>query len=446
MLLKKYKVEIIIFFIVFTVYSFFTLLKITNGLPPENLAADQYFQIAENIVNSRFFSLDGLSPTALRMPGYPLFLAVFFKLFQNWWVILFLQHLISAMSAVLLYIIAKRWARPAWAATVSFIWAFEPYSIDISSQFLTETIYTFILLAFIFIFLKYGDNLFEKKIIVMLSFMSAMLIYIKPISLFLPIVFAVALLYPKLTKKSLTRIACFFILIFIFLFPWLLRNYLVFGSWQLSSDNASSLYITSLLFQADKQGLKHLPEIPKTDEFPKFIESGNLSKTTPEIKKASQIILSEPFSFAKFYIKNLSIGVTGSSWWGSTRNLLKGSSGQVNYHKEVVSAVFDFDKNKIFNFSPKEIGALIVMASGILFWSLILILAIIGAIFLFKNASSQTKPALILMIGIILYLILIGNLAAGDIIRYRFPASPFIVLFAAKGLLFIAKKDKIKII
>ena len=192
--IKKYKTEIIIFFSVFIVYSFFTILKIANNLTIEGLSADYYLQIAENLSKSFLFSLDGISPTALRMPGYPLFLAVIFSIFKNWWAALFIQHIIACASAVILYLISKEWLNRFWAIAVSLIWAFEPYAIDISSQFFTEPIYILFILIATFIFIKYRYRN-QKYFIPLMALMLAILTHIRPTSLFLPMIFAIAIIY-----------------------------------------------------------------------------------------------------------------------------------------------------------------------------------------------------------------------------------------------------------
>lgn len=441
---KKNKIEIIIFLTVFFTYGVFTFWEASH-LPFKSVisaaSTDHYLEIANNLANRYSFALDDLRPTALRMPGYPFFLAIAFKILRDWWAVLFLQNAIAGLSAILLYSISKKWLPQIWAIITTLLWTFEPYSIDIPSHFLTETLYTFFLLLTVFLFIRYKDIIGQKKFILIIAVMLAILIYIRPTSILLPIIFAIAINYPFKNIKIYQTLALFAI-IFLLLSPWLLRNYLVFEKWLLSSDNTSSFYIAILYFQTNKDGLKDLrfDEHPEKSEFPGFNNSGNLANTAPQFKTAVKVILSDPLSFIKFYFKKLAMDMVSSSWWGSIRNLIKGVNGEVNSHEEVMRAVLKFDTNKISHFSAKEVGALIVMASGIIFWFIMLIFSIIGSVVLFKNNNSATHSFLILFIGIILYLALIGNLAMCDFIRYRFPASPFIIMFAVCGFLFLIKK------
>jgi len=441
--LIKYKIEIIIFLTVFIVYSFFTFLKILNHLPVQNLAADQYFQIANNLINSSIFSLDGLSPTALRMPGYPFFLTILFRIFHNWWAILLVQNMISALTALFIYLISKKWLSFGYAITASFIWALEPYAIDSSQQFLTETLYTFILVSSVLFFLKYKDFIGKKIFITsILGLMLAILTYIKPVSLFLPIIYALSLIKNNFSKKTFIQITSLLFVYIALLFPWAFRNYSLFGSWQLSADNASSFYITILDFQAKKEGIGTGPsDIPAQSEFPKFAESGNLSKTNQEFQRGISFVISNSFSFSKFYSKKLIKSVTVTSWWGSIRNSIMGKAGEANYHNKVNNALINFDWGEISNFSSKEIVAAIIMIFGAIFWAIILLLSFIGVIYLFKISPLETRPVLILSVGIIAYLILSANLAAPSAMpRYRLPASPFMIIFAITGFSYLIKK------
>ncbi|MCR4283778.1 MAG: glycosyltransferase family 39 protein [Parcubacteria group bacterium] len=457
MTLKTRKTELLIFLSVFIVYSFFTLLKIANNLPLEGLTTDYYFQIAENLSKSFSFSLDGINPTALRMPGYPLFLAVIFSIFKNWWAVLFIQHAIAGISAVLLYLISRKWLNQSWSIAVSLIWAFELYAIDISSQFFTEPIYILFLLIIVCIFIKYtGEIKNTKYFILIAALLLATLTYIRPTSLLLPMIFAPTIIYANsktenlnflnsmFSKKTLIQLSMIFSIYVILLLPWSFRNYITFNSWQISSDNASSIYITASQFKAEQKGFKNTPtEIPKESGLPKFKESGHLDKTSAAIKKSTKIILSKPLGFTAFYFKHLLTDTVGSSWWGSIRNLIKGTSGQVNYHKEVKNAILELNIKKISNFHSKEIIAALIMIFGTIFWIVTLLLSVLGAIILFKKSDTNTRSYIILIASIILYLLLIGNMAAGDMIRYRFSASPFIIMFAISGLLDLTKKTKI---
>lgn len=434
---KKNKIEIIIFSIVFLIYGFFTVLKITHS-SFDNIvragATDYYFEIASNLAKYSSFALDDLKPTALRMPGYPLFLAFIFKISRDWWFVLFVQNMIAALGATLLYSISKKWLSQSWAIAAGLIWAFEPYSIDVSSQFLTETLYIFFLLLIVYIFIQYKDK--SKPIIftVIIASMLAILAYIKPISLLLPVVFALAINYPLPNKIKISQTIIIFAVFAALLFPWLIRNYLIFKTWQLSSDNSSSLYTTALFFEAKKQGLIDVDrDKPEKSKFTRFGESGDLTKTSPQFKSAINIILSDPLNFTHLYLEYMTKNL-GSSFWGSIKNLIKGTAGETNYHPKVIKAIWQFDWPAILKFSITEIIALAVMLLGIIFWCLMFIFGVVGAIKFYQQSDSTNRPFLILFIGIIFYFLLIGNLATGDTIRYRFPATPFIIMLATYSI------------
>lgn len=434
---RKNKTEIIIFLGVFLVYSFFTALKITHGSFGAIIragATDYYFDIANNLAKHNIFGLDDLKPTALRMPIYPVFLALIFKIFGTWWAVFFVQNAIAGLSAVFLYLIARKWLTQTWAIAVSLVWVFTPYSMDVASQFLTETLYEFFLILAVYFFIEYKDKIRPMIFAASLAFLLAILIYIKPISLLLPIVFALAINYPRPAKTKIYQTAALLAVFAILLFPWLLRNYLIFGTWQLSSDNSSSLYATAMFFEAKKQGLESVNrDKPEKSEFGRFAESGNLIKTPSQFKSAVKIIMSDPLNFTKFYLE-YALKNFGSSWWGSLKNLIYGTMGTVNYHPTVTRAIWHFDWLTILKFSAKEIIAFIVMFLGIAFWCLMFIFGAIGAIKFYRQADAANRAFLILLIAVSFYFLFVGNLATGDAIRYRFPATPFIILLAVYGI------------
>jgi hypothetical protein len=62
-----------------------------------------YCAIAQNLIHGRGYSLDGVTPTAFRPPGYPLFLALFVALGANVVILRILNFIILAVSTLLLY-------------------------------------------------------------------------------------------------------------------------------------------------------------------------------------------------------------------------------------------------------------------------------------------------------------------------------------------------------
>ncbi|MCX6842257.1 MAG: hypothetical protein NTX53_08255 [candidate division WOR-3 bacterium] len=76
-----------------------------------------YYAIAQNLVHGHGYSLDGVTPTAFRPPGYPLFLAVFIALGANVVVLRILNFVMLAASMLLLYRLVRR--RSNWIGAVA---------------------------------------------------------------------------------------------------------------------------------------------------------------------------------------------------------------------------------------------------------------------------------------------------------------------------------------
>ena len=119
-----------------------------------------YERLARNIVEQHAFSTQPgppFRPTALRMPGYPLFLAGIYEIcgVKRLWPVRAVQAFIQAATAVLLGGLAARWtpgaapaARRRCAAGVAFtLAALCPFTLIYAACILTETLTMFFLSA-----------------------------------------------------------------------------------------------------------------------------------------------------------------------------------------------------------------------------------------------------------------------------------------------------------
>jgi hypothetical protein len=118
-----------------------------------------YELLAQNIVEHHAFSSQPgppYQPTAIRMPGYPLFLAGIYELcgVNHLWPVRAVQAFVQTVTAVLLSVLAALWepraARRRWAAGVAFTLAvFCPFTLIYAACILTETLTMFLLVAMI---------------------------------------------------------------------------------------------------------------------------------------------------------------------------------------------------------------------------------------------------------------------------------------------------------
>src|SRR5205085_4137473 len=88
------------------------------------------------------FHLTG--PTAWMTPLYPYLLAAVFKIFgiystASGWAIVFLDSLFSALTSIPIYFIARKTFGQRAAIWAGWCWAFFPYAVYLSADFIWDT-------------------------------------------------------------------------------------------------------------------------------------------------------------------------------------------------------------------------------------------------------------------------------------------------------------------
>ncbi|MBI2406414.1 MAG: glycosyltransferase family 39 protein, partial [Candidatus Harrisonbacteria bacterium] len=114
--------------------------------------ATHYTTLAKNIADGNGFSLSAVAPyapDAYRTPGYPLFLAAFYKLFGTFWPANLVQVFLNALVPVMIFWLAWKVAgdrRTAYAAGI--LTAVEPHLMYHQVGIATEGIFIFLLALF----------------------------------------------------------------------------------------------------------------------------------------------------------------------------------------------------------------------------------------------------------------------------------------------------------
>src|SRR3989344_892386 len=118
-----------------------------------------YIRIAENLRLGNGFSwFDSppFKPDGFRTPLYPLFLLGHRLIFGNYTSALVTQILLAVIIAYWIYLLAKNFMnRPSVGLIASAVFLFMPFSIMVSINFLTQTLFTFVLTTAVLIWLKF---------------------------------------------------------------------------------------------------------------------------------------------------------------------------------------------------------------------------------------------------------------------------------------------------
>lgn len=202
-----------------------------------------YVLLAQNMLEHNVFSLSDppYAPESFRSPGYPTFLAGLFLIFGFSLVALFVHALIMSAAPLLAYVLFRPYHERAafWGAT---IFAFEPVRIYLSSSFLSDAFFSVLFLASL-VSLERGREKKSYAWVVVSGLLVGALILVRPIALFIPLLFAGYYVFRVPSRQGLISACIVGIVSAITIFPWLLRNHMVFDSWNLSSVGAANLVL-----------------------------------------------------------------------------------------------------------------------------------------------------------------------------------------------------------
>lgn len=461
---QKYKTETIIFSVAFLI-RIFALIAILWWLGGESGAMSggrviapfpvvgdgdsfDYYRLTENLINNRHFSLSDGAPffsESLRVPAYPLFLAAIVVVFKHILAVSAIQNILAALSAAILYKTARLFLTKKISIAATAIFAFEPGGILVSNVILSETLFIFLFLLAIYLFLKQKDapSLFGFFAV---GFIIGIMALTRPVALFLPFIFMVFALffYRGLPFKTLARLNIIFFAGFLLvIIPWSVRNKIIFNSWQISSVGAFNFYNYYLPeFISEKQN-KNKEQVAESlrlrlsDNYP-FYHYWSL-KNSGEFKKISgETIKANPFSFAAYYLRKTLAFFFTNDWRvllralkmapkppadaDSGKALLGGNAGAVS--QTILSGAFGL---KHF-----------ILLGGFLFWGLIDLLIIASVAESARLKNRRTFFTLFLF-SLIIYFALATGPAANEA-RYRLPVVPLMFVLAAIGFNFIYSK------
>lgn len=240
-------VAIISFATTLTGFAIVVGLSYAKGLDPVALTGDSkgYILLAQNLLDHRVFSLADAPPYApesFRSPGYPVFLAGLFALVGTSTFALFVHALIMSLAPMFLYLLARPYHERSafWAAVV---FAFEPVRLFLAASFLSDSFFTVLFLASL-VALERGRERGSHRWIAASGILLGTMILVRPIAIFLPIVYAAYLLvqsdrFRRGAQHAL--LAC--VLALVIVSPWMYRNHVVFGSWNISSVGNANLML-----------------------------------------------------------------------------------------------------------------------------------------------------------------------------------------------------------
>lgn len=444
--LKKHKISIFIFLLALCarVLLFFINLAAQQGDFETTIhGSDWYFEVAKNIADGIGFSLFPGRPSSIHVPLYPLFLSSSLFLFGNFAFAVIVQIIMGSCIPVLGRMLSlKLIPSEKIALFVGITLVLEPNLILFSSIFFSETLFIFLFLLFVLSFVSYLEKGSTKALLgsTLLLGISALT---KTVVQFFPI-FLIPLAWWFLRKKiSYTKLA-FHSLLFVFiflamLFPWLYRNYVVFGAPGMTVMPSFNLYFTfvpSVLavhndtsFALEQKKLLQGPGIHS-----EILTFKNMSQFD---KAAVNMISPYPKEIAQVVAINMFTFFTHDGMLTVLQNA--GITPEMSLSKPAIMLLFsspvEFMKT-VYSYAFSPFILVLIMR---LFWVVVTVSFFVGCAKLLRE-KKITAPVAISLIIVLYFVITTPSNGLTANARFRLPVVPILLTIAAYS--FLPKKEK----
>ena len=422
--------------------------------------AKEYNQIAVNLIENHIFSADSEAPYRheySRPPLYPFFIAMLYAILgKHPLVVVLVQMIAGVFTVILLFRLGLRiTGSEKLSFLASLLFALNPNVSFSSTQLLTETLFSFLLIGAFYFFTAYIQHRKTSSLLIS-GFALGLSTLTRVVSLYLPILLVIFLVY--LYRKEISKLAIpvllFLGIYYLTLTPWCVRNYAIFNRPVIVEINLLPLHVAMLeahlknitMQEASKflenelwAEAKNYPQIDTTNP----MEVGQLGTKIgmEHIKKA-------PLTYAKIHVLGMSsnlaipLGFTPLSLYFKGEPFSTPGSKPAVLHDALIlfsrgqisSGLKFLWENRIKN-APK--GILILFLASLFYQFLILLLALIGLFARYMN-----KKTMLLFILVILYFLAM----AGPLVdsRFRMPIEPFLSILAGMGFCRLFLDERLK--
>ena len=396
-------------------------------------AEDQamYIQLAKNFSNSGFLGM-----TTERVPGYPFFVSIIYSLFgESAWNIVFIQLILDSITCIVIALMAKLlFNRGFWIAGA--LSAINLNMIILSAALLTDTLFLFLFVLFLFSLIKYLQGVHVKWLSLLALFISLATL-VRPSSYYLlPLVLFGLIGWRLWHKDNILKIGKLFIIYIVIIGVFLggihQRNYQQYGSKALVSQTGKHFlgWVVPAAYQYSGQGSYQEGQAIAKERLSANLQRDNLLKLPLNPFESS----SYQANIGKDVLLEFGIVNILKAWaTGSLINVLAPSSSYAPMVRSMKHPSFYQTKgngviDKLLNYVQDT--------SGALYLSILVVGTISSVVFLLLSVFGIYRSMIILppiTIASFLLLIVYFFLITGPIIgtKYRLPIEPILTLFAA---------------
>ncbi|MCM8818101.1 MAG: glycosyltransferase family 39 protein [Candidatus Omnitrophica bacterium] len=342
-------------------------------------------------VNNPYFP-DGPKFYAWRSPGFPIFLAIIYKIFGHKFLFAKIGlAILSSLTAILLFFLSKILFNEKLGFLSSFIYSIYPISIFWTGYLAPETLVAFLIILSVLLLLIGEKKGNEIKFLSLGCLIFGYLCITRPtFIIIIPFILLIFLL--KYKKKILKKL--FLMLIFSFLFPllWGIRNYKVLNYFIITSTEGGIVFFiaNNEYSLQTPSGFYHAENI---EEF-KGLNEVEIDKLL--YKKTFTFVKENPKLYIKLVIDRF------IRYWRFYPHTISGPGQSYKKFHQIISFICE---------TP------------------IIILGFLGIFKTFNNFSNW------ILIHTILFLYSGITILIRSAIRYRFPIMPFLIILSCYYLL-----------
>lgn len=379
--------------------------------------APAYALLASNLLHHQGYTYAG-EPTAMRPPGYPVFLAILGFLFHRWYIVAvrFIQFWVCLATAWLCGRCAKELFHDRAGSAAFLLALLLPTQIFASAQVLTECLATFFVALFLYFLVREMKSPASRTEAGM-GAAAAAATYLRFNSAALPL-FAGIAIYRFTGRRRLIAIGGSMVLPLLLLSPWLVRNLVVFHGKALFSTQGGLNALVGVLTPegrgqaGDTQKLQHAVGWVLSD-----VETNNPSRRS----LPSEVVLDQE-------CLRVVPGVWKTLGWRAAPLLMK------------KVADFWLGTDQIFETRALSLSGRLIRLSGVMVYWCVLGFAIAGWR---RLRTSNPRAAMLLLAYAAIYTLLHLPLTMNT--RIRFPLmDPLVAALAGGGLFHWSEATKRK--
>ena len=395
------------------------------------LSEDQmgYIQLAQQFPESGFLGM-----TSERVPGYPLFISSIYTVFgESLWNVISIQILLDSASCVVIALMAKSlFGKGFWIAGVLSV--INLNMIILSASLLTDTLFLFLFILFIFSLLQYLQNERTSWLILLVLFISLATL-VRPSSYYLLPILLIGLVVWRLWHRDTILKIGKLVILYLVIIGVLLggihqRNYQQYGSTALVSQTGTHLlgWIVPATYQYSGQGSYQEGQQLARKRLALALQRDQLETLSPNPFESSlyQANVGKDVLFELGSLNMLKAWVAGS-----TINLLAPSVAYApalramehpSFYETEGSGIVE----KLFNYIKNSSGLLYlsILAVGTIISIIFTMLALIGVFKMISVLPPITVTTLLLLVEY--FLVITGPIIG---VKYRLPIEPILTLF-----------------